>query len=83
MEMSDSMIKGWINTGKRRYYRALLQPDLFGDWTLMRSWGSLDNARGQVRIEKIFDPVAGVQIMAAIHRRRMANGYLPIPDRPT
>ena len=83
MEMSDAVVMGWINTGNRRYYRALLQPDLFGDWTLMRSWGSLDNARGQVHIEPVSDPAAGKQAIAAIHKRRLAHGYLPLPDRPT
>jgi predicted DNA-binding WGR domain protein len=39
-----------IDAAKRmhRYYRMEVQPDLFGDWCLMREWGRIGR-RGQIR----------------------------------
>ena len=80
--MSDIIMQSWINTDNRRYYRAHLQPDLFGDWTLVRSWGSLDDGRGQVMISTFNDPAVGKHILADISRRRLAHGYLLLAERP-
>lgn len=76
------MMRSWINPDNRRYYNALLQPDLFGRWSLMRNWGSLDNGRGQLRIETVRDPATGQQLMDAINKRRLAHGYSPVRDWP-
>ncbi|MEN8131700.1 MAG: WGR domain-containing protein [Pseudomonadota bacterium] len=76
------MMKTWVNPKNRRYYNALLQPDLFGRWSLMRNWGSLDNGRGQVRIETVSGPASGQRKMDAIHKRRIAHGYRPVRNRP-
>ncbi|MEW8139150.1 MAG: WGR domain-containing protein [Candidatus Thiodiazotropha endolucinida] len=65
----------WINTNNRRYYRVHLQRDLLGDWTLTRSWGSLDSHHGQVRSEVVTDEHRGIQIMHDISRRRATRGY--------
>jgi predicted DNA-binding WGR domain protein len=69
------MNRVWINTNNRRYYRAIVQCDLLGDWTLIRSWGCLDNNRGQVRIEVVGSKEDGNRIIAATHKRRIARGY--------
>ena len=76
------MMKKWINLDTRRYYIALLQPDLFGEWTLMRNWGSLDNGRGQLQIERVSGPATGNRQLDAINRRRHAHGYRPVGDKP-
>jgi hypothetical protein len=69
------MNRVWIHHEKRRYYRAHLQPDLFGAWTLTRSWGSLDNQQGQVRTELVMSQVKGKQILDGIYKRRASHGY--------
>ncbi|MES9991294.1 MAG: WGR domain-containing protein [Candidatus Thiodiazotropha sp.] len=69
------MNRVWINQEKRRYYRAHLQPDLFGVWTLTRSWGSLDSNHGQVRRELVDSQTKGQQILAGINKRRSYHGY--------
>ncbi|MCU7816787.1 MAG: WGR domain-containing protein [Candidatus Thiodiazotropha sp. (ex Rostrolucina anterorostrata)] len=65
----------WVHPDKRRYYRAHLQTDLFGDWTLTRSWGSLDSHHGQVRTELVDSKTNGQQILADIDKRRACRGY--------
>ena len=34
--------------GKRRFYRMIVQPTLFGDWVLFREWGRIGQP-GQLR----------------------------------
>jgi predicted DNA-binding WGR domain protein len=68
----------WINMEKRRYYRAVVQLDLFGDLTITRSWGSLDNNRGQVRTETINTYDQGKKIMGDIEKRRNYRGYISV-----
>jgi hypothetical protein len=70
----------WIHQEKRRYYRAHLQPDLFGDWALIRSWGSLDSHHGQVRSERVNSQREGQQILVGISRRRACHGYRLVPS---
>jgi predicted DNA-binding WGR domain protein len=65
----------WIHDEKRRYYGVFLQQDLFGDWTLVRNWGSLDNGRGQLHRDAVPDRVSGLRQIAEIQRRRRAHGY--------
>ncbi|PVV12960.1 MAG: hypothetical protein B6D77_04995 [gamma proteobacterium symbiont of Ctena orbiculata] len=69
------MNRVWIHQEKRRYYRAHLQPDLFGTWTLTRCWGSLDSQHGQVRTELVASQGKGQQILAGINKRRANHGY--------
>jgi hypothetical protein len=70
----------WIHQEKRRYYRAHLQRDLFGDWALIRSWGSLDSHHGQVRTERVNNQSEGQQILVGISKRRASQGYRLAPS---
>ena len=65
----------WIHVEKRRYYGVFLQQDLFGDWTLVRNWGSLDNGRGQLQMDAVADRLTGLRQITEIQRRRQAHGY--------
>jgi predicted DNA-binding WGR domain protein len=69
------MNKVWINLEKRRYYRAVVQRDLFGDWTITRSWGSLDTNRGQARVELVNSYTACKKVIKNICKRRCYRGY--------
>jgi hypothetical protein len=65
----------WIHDEKRRYYGVFLQQDLFGDWTLIKNWGSLDNGRGQLRMDAVTDRVSGLRLIEEIAHVRRAHGY--------
>lgn len=65
----------WIHDEKRRYYGVFLQRDLFGDWTLIKNWGSLDNGRGQLRMDAVTDRISGLRQIAEIAHVRRAHGY--------
>jgi predicted DNA-binding WGR domain protein len=73
--MPDAVEQRWIHDEKRRYYGVFLQQDLFGDWTLVRNWDSLDNGRGQLHRDALPDRAAGLCQIAEVHRRRHAHGY--------
>ena len=73
--MPDAVEQRWIHDEKRRYYGVFLQQDLFGDWTLVRNWGSLDNGRGQLHRDALSDRGSGLRQIAEIKRRRRAHGY--------
>ena len=73
--MVKTVQQRWIHDEKRRYYGVFLQQDLFGDWTLVRNWGSLDNGRGQLRMDAVPDRVCGLHQITEIQRRRQAHGY--------
>ncbi|AFL72772.1 WGR domain-containing protein [Thiocystis violascens] len=65
----------WIQTEKSLYYQAHLIKDLFGDWTLVSSWGSIDARRGRVRTTGVSSYEAGLERIKAIDRRRRQHGY--------
>lgn len=69
------MNKVWVNQPKRRYYRTMLQCDLLGQWTLTRSWGSLDTNHGRVVHEIVENKGAGELKLASIHNVRAHRGY--------
>ena len=57
-----------------RYYEALLQRDLFG-WVVIKVWGRIGSAVGQVRTIPVADYTAGEGLVAAISKRRLARRY--------
>jgi len=82
MTVNNAVRKCWINHEKRRYFNVHLQLDLFGAWTLLRDWGSLDNGRGQMHLDSVSDPAIGHRLIADIHKRRIAHGYVSVIGRP-
>ncbi len=45
----SSMVKmRWENDINRRYYVAIVELDLLGDWMITRIWGRKDTSRGQM-----------------------------------
>jgi hypothetical protein len=72
------MNKVWVNKSKRRYYRAVLQRDLLGHWTLTRSWGSLDSNHGRVLHDIVDSKESGALKLTAIDKVRSHRGYQPI-----
>ena len=59
-----------------RFYTAALDRDLFGQWTVTRSWGSTRNGQGGGRVTVVESYEAGMVLLGVIRRRREKVGYL-------
>ena len=68
----------WINLEKRRYYQADLLKDLFGDWTLVCGWGSLETRHGNRRIDGLASYEEGLRKIDALDVRRHRRGYVRV-----
>jgi hypothetical protein len=69
----------WINVEKARYYRVVLEEDLFGAWTLIACWGALHSRRGGMRVTALASLDAGIAEFERIGKRRRQRGYVPVP----
>lgn len=58
-----------------RFYTAVLDQDMFGQWTVTRSWGSSRNGQGGGRMSVVKSFEAGLALLQAIRRRRERLGY--------
>ena len=59
----------WVNHASRRYYSVFLIEDLFGDWTLIRSWSGQGSNRGSLRSTGVASYEDGVARIEAIAKR--------------
>lgn len=57
-----------------RYYRMIVQPTLFGEWSVVREWGRLGRG-GQVRVVPYPSEVEAAEAMAKLVRHRARRGY--------
>ena len=64
-----------IFTWRTRFYTAVLDRDLFGQWSVTRSWGSRRNGQGGGRVTIVSDFDSGLAVLRAITRRRVKMGY--------
>ena len=67
-------------TWQTRFYTAVLDRDLFGQWTVTRSWGSTRNGQGGGRVTVVESYEAGVVLLGVIARRREKLDYRKSPD---
>lgn len=58
-----------------RFYTAVLDQDMFGQWTVTRSWGSTRNGQGGGRMSVVESFEAGLALLEVIRRRRERYGY--------
>ncbi|HEY8607361.1 MAG TPA: hypothetical protein VIM12_09650 [Noviherbaspirillum sp.] len=58
-----------------RVYTALLDQDLFGDWTVVQSWGGRVNGRGGGRVTRVGSFEAGMAILQGLVRKLGKDGY--------
>jgi hypothetical protein len=70
----------WINAEKARYYRVVLEKDLFGVWNLIACWGGLHSRRGGMRVTALASLDAGVAAVDGIAKRRRQRGYVTVPS---
>lgn len=76
--MIASPDRRWINAEKARYYRVLLQEDLFGTWNLIACWGALHTRHGGMRVTLLASLDEGLEHLERIEKRRRQHGYLPV-----
>ena len=65
-----------IDDSKRmhRYYRMDVQPDLFGQWSLMREWGRIGSS-GQMRSLPFPNPAEAEAALDKQRRAKERRGY--------
>ncbi len=64
----------------RRYYQAVVQQNLFGQWEVIRMWGSLDQAHGGMLCIPVADFDDGEQALSEVARHREKRGYVQISE---
>jgi hypothetical protein len=62
-------------TSTTRFYTAALDRDLFGQWSVTRSWGSTRNGQGGGRVSVVASYDAGMAMLGLIRKRRERCGY--------
>ena len=60
--------------GKRRFYRLMIQPTLFGDWVLMREWGRIGQA-GQLKNDHYRHVGQALDALHSRVRAKQRRGY--------
>lgn len=65
-----------------RFYRLDVQPDLFGQWCLMREWGRIGST-GQTRSLPFPSPEAAAAALDKQRRVKERRRYTPQDARPT
>lgn len=64
-----------------RYYEAVLQRDLLGDWVLSTANGGLRNRLGALRHLALPSRDAAVKELASLHKLRLRRGYRLVASR--
>jgi predicted DNA-binding WGR domain protein len=59
----------------RRFYCLDLQPDLFGQWCVIREWGRIGSHGGQTRTVPYPTPDAAQAAMEKQRKAKMRRGY--------
>ncbi len=70
----------WINPHNHRYYQADLVLDLFGDWTLVCTWGGYGTLRGNHSITGVASHEEGLRKIEALGAHREKRGYIAVPS---
>lgn len=58
-----------------KYYEAYIQPNLLGEFTIIKSWGSMDSNRGNHKIMFCENQEQLENIIEQIKKRRKYRGY--------
>lgn len=65
----------WKWKSDNRYYIAKIQPDLFGEWSLFKEWGSLRNRAGRVVFHTYGQYGEALTEVEIINNKRQKRGY--------
>ncbi len=78
MKPSDpSAVQRW--TTAERYYTLRVQQDLFGQWELLKVWGSLRSRHGRHKVCPAQSHEAAAGLLTREARRRAQRGYRVTP----
>jgi len=64
-----------------RFYRMSLQPDLFGNISLLREWGRI-GSHGQIRIDTYEEEAEAARAMIKLATAKQRRGYKLTRDYP-
>ncbi|NEI05832.1 WGR domain-containing protein [Rhizobium leguminosarum] len=59
------------------FYALSIEPNLFGETSLVRSWGRI-GSRGQQKIHVFDSEAKAVDLLLTLLRRKRSRGYLPL-----
>ena len=59
----------------QRYYFVYLHRDLLGDLILLRAWGGVGKATGQIHKAPVESPEEGLKMIDQIIKKRIQRGY--------
>lgn len=65
-----------------RYYIAVVQQNLFGDWELMRVWGGKGSARGSMLCQPATNRAEALEHLCAVAQVRERHGYRRVSLSP-
>ncbi|MGO7919413.1 WGR domain-containing protein [Rhizobium ruizarguesonis] len=60
-----------------RFYALSIEPSLFGETSLVRSWGRI-GSRGQQKIHVFDSEAKAVDLLLTLLRKKRSRGYLPL-----
>ena len=60
-----------------RFYALYVMPDLFGGWSLIRSWGRI-GSEGSSKIDSFKTEAEAQAKRADLHRQKVKKGYKPL-----
>lgn len=61
---------------EKQFYELQLSVDLFGDWILLRNWGSKFSGRRGMKRDVTVDESAALKTMKRARARRRSQGYV-------
>jgi predicted DNA-binding WGR domain protein len=61
---------------QHRFYRLILQQNLWGEWELITSWGRLGQKPSRTLQQILDGPAAADVIAQAVDRKRQKRGYV-------
>lgn len=67
----------WLSAS--RYYRVIVQLNLFGQWEILRAWGSRTSHLGGFAVQPVSTCDEALALMERESRRRIRRGYQPAP----
>lgn len=62
----------------RRFYTLSVQPNLFGEWCVMRSWGRISTL-GQSVQQTVIDEASATALLNRLIAIRRKRGYEEVP----
>lgn len=69
----DTSVQRW--TTQHRYYTLRVQQDLFGQWALLKVWGSRHSRHGRHQVVPTESRVQAEHLLDREARRRQGRGY--------